>query len=118
MIFDRFTKGQKRASLLLQNTFVSSLISPTSITSSSSASATQGVLASDSLVSQPTSTSLLDEFDGEVEGNTNPTLLNTPVLVPLTRETPVLCKKISQSSLAMEECGNRARSESDDDWNW
>ena len=95
-ISDRFTKSQKRASLLLsdmQNTFVSSLISPTPeeimpVASDVSSSRTSA-----------TNTSLLDdEFDGDLAAH-------TPVLVP---------------SMPPEATGggSRACSESDEDWNW
>jgi hypothetical protein len=118
-----FTKGQKRASLLLsdmQNTFVSSLISPTPLSPPPSASITtqrkppviDPIFASNASMSQTTSTSLLDEIDGPLTGRLNAALLPTPVLVPPTSNPlPALW-------LETKEGGSKGESESDDDWNW
>ena len=136
-IHDRFTKSQKRASLLLsdiQNTFVSSLISPTPMSSHSPSTSAKEKLpvlpifaSGNTLVSQPTSaSSLLDEFDdGEMTGGPNTdtthTLLKTPVLVPSVRKSP----EPSMSSAILKrdqdpclETGSKGGSEFDDDWNW
>jgi len=135
-----FTKSQKRASVLLsdmQNTFVSSLISPSASPSPpSSALATKEtypildpILASgdNTPVSQPTSASyLLDELDDSdmtggglnVDHTTQQTalLLNTPVLVPSVRKPPGLSTLTPPGILKQDK--EPCFGESDDDWNW
>ena len=106
-ISGRFTKSQKRASLLLsdmQNTFVSSLISPPPTPEEIMP------VAPDAVTSQAsTTTSLLDdEFDGDLAAH-------TPVLVP---STPPEAKGDRPRQETKGDRGRRTGSESDDDWNW
>jgi hypothetical protein len=104
----------------MQNTFVSSLISPTPLSPPPSASVTtkrkppviDPIFVSNASMSQPTSTSLLDEIDGALTGHLDTALLPTPALVPPTSNPlPTLW-------LETKEGGSKGESESDDDWNW
>lgn len=121
-----FTKSQKRASLLLsdmQNTFVSSLISPPPTASPSSATAREQlpvlnpIFTCNGMASQPSNASLLDEFDNDLAGHAAPKL-TTPVLVPSMRISSLSTMKPDQHRLETKEAESKGGSESDEDWNW
>lgn len=96
----------------MQNTFVSSLISP-SLASSSP------LVEKDKLNLSQQSSSLLDESDEcEMTGG-SPNMMTTPVLVPSVRKSPDdsktdgVCEILETGSK-----GGGGGSESEDDWNW
>ena len=136
-IFFRFTKSQKRASVLLSDvsqSIVSALTSPSPLSPSSVSSRPGTTLKSpfhtpshaESTITtnkneMPISTSLLDDLDiGEVDESLK-LGIGSPILVPdQTTKNNLNPKTTLESSLGMNNVVGMSSSNStdDEDWNW
>lgn len=136
LIFSRFTKSQKRASILLSDvsqSIVSALISP-SASSPLSASSRPGTSLksfhtpshAESTITMnknemPISTSLLDDLDIGVVDESLKLRIESPILVPdQTTKNNLNPRTILESSLGMNNVPGISSSNSidDEDWNW